>query len=201
MRGRPCPRRIIPPGRMPMTPTGKAPLQERSSGFDQGGGFFGRADGDAQVVADGGVTEPAHEDLAVAQFLEPGPGGESRRAHEDEIGLAREDPEAEGLKLPAQPLAGGDDLPEVGPVAGQVVQCRQRRDLAQAVDVVAVADLVERGDEVRVADDNSRRAGSKANRPSRRSARPARAGISARAPGRSRGRNPRRPRPGRTTPF
>ena len=42
--------------------------------------------------------------------------------------------------------------PEVGPVVGQVVQCRQRGDLAQAVDVVAVADLVERGDEVRVAD-------------------------------------------------
>ena len=61
--------------------------------------------------------------------------------------------EAEGLKLLAKLAAGGDDLLEVGPVVGQVVKRGARRDLAQAVDIVAVADLVECGDEFRVADE------------------------------------------------
>src|ERR1019366_5101858 len=128
------------------------PLQEHLHGFHQGSGFFRRADGDAQVVLHCRVAKPPDQDLPIAQLLKPRRGGVFRWVHQDEIGLAREDMKAEYVQLAAKLLTGCDDSAEVRPVVGQVVQRRQRGDLAQAVDVVAVADLVERGNKVRVAD-------------------------------------------------
>ena len=93
-------------------------LQDGPGGFDQRSGFRRRADGDAQVIADGWVAKPPHEDPAVAQFLQPGSGGEFRRANKNEVSLAREDLEAQGLKLMAEMAAGGNDFPKAGPVVG-----------------------------------------------------------------------------------
>ena len=52
------------------------------------------ADGDAEVVFRLGVGEPADQDFALAQFLQPDFGGEFWGARENEIGLAGKDGEA-----------------------------------------------------------------------------------------------------------
>src|SRR5260370_29200557 len=114
-----------------------------------------RSDGNAKIILHRGITEPPNQALLVAQLLEPRFRGELRWPDENKIGLARKYVKAEPPEFMAECFARGDDSAEVRPVIGQALQRRQGRDLAEAVDVVAIADFVERGDEFRMADEVS----------------------------------------------
>src|SRR5437016_3936367 len=93
------------------------------------------------------MVKPAHENFLGAQFFEPDLGGKLRRARENEIGLAGKNFEAEGVQLAAELVTSGNNLAKIRAIIRQIIQGRERGDLAEAVDVVAVADFVERGNE------------------------------------------------------
>ena len=59
------------------------------------------ADGDAQVIPNTRVVEPANKDSLFAQHLEPDLRRRSRRPNEDKIRLARMHLETQLLKLTA----------------------------------------------------------------------------------------------------
>src|SRR4029079_16709339 len=120
-------------------------LQEGLRGLHDRGRFGVGADGDPEILARLRLVEPADEDLLRAQLRQPGLRAELRRPDEQEVGLAGEDVEPERHQLQGEPTAGLDDPAEVAAVIREIVQRRERRDLAEPVDVVAVADLVERG--------------------------------------------------------
>src|SRR5438093_11959578 len=101
------------------------------------------------------MIEPPREELSAAQLLQPDRGGKLWRAGQDDIGLSRKNLEAEFAKLATKLLPCGDDFPEVRSVIGQTIERRQRADLAEAVDVVAVAHFVERGNELAMPDEIS----------------------------------------------
>ena len=121
--------------------------------LDQRLHFRRRANRDPQIIFHFREIEPADEDFLLAQLALPFVRGEARRLDEDEIRPARKNPETELRQFAAQPLARGDDLFEIRAVKLQIAQRRFRRDLAEAVHVVAVADFVQRGDEFRVPDE------------------------------------------------
>ena len=98
------------------------------------------------------MVEPAHEDFSVAQFLQPRFGGKLRGFCKDEICLARQRLKPQPGQFVRQMSAGGDDAFEIRAVIRQVAQRGKGGDLAEAVDVVAVANFVQGGDEIRLPD-------------------------------------------------
>src|SRR5438132_418725 len=111
-----------------------------------------RADRDSQATPQHWVIEPPHQYLSLPQFLQPGGGGKPRRPDQDEVRLAWENFETDFGQGSTEQLPRFDNPSEVGPIKRQSVQRRQRGDLAQAVDIIAVADLVQGGDEFVPAD-------------------------------------------------
>jgi len=118
--------------------------------FNQGGGFGRGADSDAQVLPDFGKVKPTYEDLAVAELLQPIASGEFWRLRQDKIGLAGKDLKPEPFEFAAEALTGRDDSFEVRAVIWKVVERGESGDLAEAIDIVAVADFVQRRDQIRV---------------------------------------------------
>ena len=78
-----------------------------------------------------------------------------RRLRQNEICLAGENLKSTLAELAAQLFARGDNPFEVGSVKRQVRQSRQGGNLAKAIDVVAVADFLQRSNEFRVTDEIS----------------------------------------------
>src|SRR5437773_2335315 len=110
------------------------------------------ADGDAQKILRLRTIEPTHKNLSLAQLLEPAVSREGRRANEKKIGLTRKHAKAEHRQFARRLLARRDDALEIFPVVSEVIERRQRGKLTEAVDVVTVADFVERDDELGVTD-------------------------------------------------
>src|SRR6266581_8164651 len=85
----------------------RAILQNLSNGPYQGRRLLRGANGDAQILPDRRIIKPPHQNPAVAQRPEPMFGGKLRRTRENEVGLAGQEPAAEGAQLAAEFLAGG----------------------------------------------------------------------------------------------
>src|SRR5207247_1326385 len=99
------------------------------------------------------IFEPAHENFSLPQFHQPLFRRKSRWTRQDEIRLAGQNVEAKLCKFAAELLPGGNDLAKVRAIVRQVLQRRQSGHLSQAVDIVAVANFIQRSDEVRVPDE------------------------------------------------
>ena len=118
----------------------------------QGFRFRRRANRDSQIILHLRPVEPAHKDFLGAQTLQPCLRRKSRRPGENEIRPARQNPETQLRQFAAQPFARGDDFFEIRPVIRQIVQRGFGGNLAQAVHIVTVANLVQRRDEVAMSD-------------------------------------------------
>src|SRR5580658_649929 len=101
------------------------------------------------------MVKPADKDFFCPQLLQPQLGGKRRGLNEDKVGLARKHTESQDSQRVGEPFAGRNDLFEVHAVIIQVIQRGLRGDLAQAVDIVTVADFVEGRNQVRVANEIS----------------------------------------------
>src|SRR5580765_2500202 len=115
-------------------------------GADQGTGFFRRANRDPQVIAHFGILEPTHEDFPLPQLVQPLLRRESWRARQDKICLAGKDFKPKPDEFAAKLLPRRDNPAKIRAVMRQIVQRRQSGGLAQAIDIVAVADLIQCGD-------------------------------------------------------
>src|SRR5262245_35737871 len=77
------------------------------------------------------------------------------RLHEYEIGLAWQYAKAQSYQFLTQILPGRNDLAEIRAVILQIGERRLGGNLAQAVDIVAIANLLQRRDQFGMADEIS----------------------------------------------
>src|SRR5215467_9779939 len=87
---------------------------------DQGFHIGRRPNRNAQIISQGRLVEPAHENFSLMQFSQPLARGKLWRLSQDEIGLARKRLESKRAEFAAKPIARGSDPVEVGAVIWQV---------------------------------------------------------------------------------
>ena len=110
------------------------------------------ANGDTEIILCPGVIEPAHENLPVAQFLEPRPSRKDLLTNKEEVCLARQHAKTEQRQFARSSFPRLYKPLKIYPVIGQVSERRQRSHLTEAIDIVTVANFVERGDKFRMTD-------------------------------------------------
>src|SRR5438445_283584 len=107
------------------------------------------SNGDAEILFHIGMTEPANQNFTAPKFFQPSLCGQSRRIDENEISLAGQDTKLKFAQFIGQPGARCFDALKVCLVVRQRMKSGFRRDLAETVHVVTVADLIQRSDQLR----------------------------------------------------
>src|SRR5437773_2166447 len=127
-------------------------LEDCAYGAEQPVHFGVTADADAQPIFESRMIEPPHEDFACAQSIEPLLRRKAWRPRENKVRLAWRDFEAKFTQFGGRAFASGDHAFKVFPIIRQVIQCGGGRNLCDAIDIIAIANFMQRGDEGWVAD-------------------------------------------------